>query len=51
MGRVYRRWHGQAGGGDPSAAFHAAQLEVLAAPPASPARRDRTWAQFVLVGG
>jgi len=51
--RFYRHWLGQgAGRSDPAAAFRAAQLEAMAAPPeASPARRDGTWAQFVLIGG
>lgn len=53
MARFYRHWLGQEEGrSDPAAAFRAAQLEIMAAPPeASPARRDRTWAQSVLVGG
>jgi CHAT domain-containing protein len=50
MGRFYRHWLGQSRS-DPAAAFRAAQLEAMAAAPASPARRDQTWAHFVLVGG
>jgi CHAT domain-containing protein len=50
MQRFYRHWLGQARS-DPAAAFRATQVEVLAAAPsASAARRDQTWAQFVLVG-
>ncbi len=45
----YRQWLGQKRS-DPVAAFRAAQLEAMAAPPDSPARRDQAWAQFVLVG-
>ena len=47
--RFYRHWLAQAES-DPPAAFRAAQLEAMAAPPDSPARRDQTWAHFVLVG-
>ena len=51
MVRFYRHWLAQAKS-DPAAAFRAAQREAMAAPPAdSAARRDRTWAHFVLVGG
>jgi CHAT domain-containing protein/uncharacterized RDD family membrane protein YckC/Flp pilus assembly protein TadD len=50
MERFYRHWLAQRRS-DPAAAFRAAQLEAIAAPPDSPARRDQTWAQFVIVGG
>ena len=51
MARFYRHWLGQERS-DPAAAFQAAQLEAMtAAPTESPARRDRAWAHFVLVGG
>jgi len=50
MQRFYRQWLAQERS-DPAAAFLATQREVLAAPAAtSPARRDQTWAQFVLIG-
>ncbi|MFL5288375.1 MAG: CHAT domain-containing protein [Rhodopila sp.] len=48
--RFYRHWLGQAES-DPPAAFRAAQLEAMNASPGSPARRDQTWAHFVLIGG
>jgi CHAT domain-containing protein len=47
--RFYHRWLGRKHS-DPVAAFRAAQLETIAAPPDSPAHRDRTWAQFVMIG-
>jgi CHAT domain-containing protein len=47
--RFYHRWLGRRHS-DPVAAFRAAQLETIAAPPDTPARRDRTWAQFVMIG-